>query len=707
MTEPDVHLAVRGAARAFEEALPPNQRKRLGQFFSGLQLGRLLAHLAISDDTRSAIDPMAGNGDLLDCIWQAASERGVSLTRLDGIEIDPDTALHCQQRLDTIIGTTGPKHTILTGSAFDSHHLNQLSTEAYDLVITNPPYVRYQSRTGKGARTPEVRSALLEGIEGRTSEAAAPVWKTLAKGYSGFSDLSIPSWLLAGLMVRPGGRLALVAPAIWRSRDYADVVRYLLLRCFSIESIVEDTQPGWFSDALVRTHLIVARRVDDDQVSLPLCARQDWPAAKWIRIAPLAANEHSLTGLAFPGNRSEARFASWVNAPDSEPIESIEWTSFDVAGEWSALHARACRRRWYKALETIDSEVLPLLSLKRATAAAYIPQPLLTIMPQSIQPDSLLTLEQAGIHVGQGLRTGCNAFFYVDACGSEKCGMVSVRGASALGSPEFHVPAGVLRPVVRGQADAQYLEQKKTLTGRILDLRQWILPEDLDAVLKAQALYKVCGKAMPQVMPDELAAFVRNAATQIVTGSGKRIPELTAVRTNVRNAGCRGQPPRFWYMLPDFSARHLPAAFMPRIIHRTPWAKPNGDPPIIIDANFSTFLLQDGADWTPHSLTALLNSVWCRTFVELLGTTLGGGALKLEATHLRQMLVPQLGRDEKRALAVEGKKLAHEKPDLQTKIDQIVLCAVIGNPDKALPKIANDMAAHAIALCNSRQKATP
>ncbi len=649
---------------------------------------------------------MAGNGDLLDATWQAASERGLSLARLDGIEIDPDTARLCQHRLDTIIGTTGPKHAVVAGSAFDARQLSRLGTDAYDLVITNPPYVRYQGRTGEGARTPELRTALIEEIEVRANGATALVWKTLAKGYSGLSDLSVPSWLLAGLMVRPGGRLALVAPATWRSRDYADIVRYLLLRCFSIEAIVEDTQPGWFSDALVRTHLIIARRIDDDQVCSPLGARKNWPAAKWIRVAPLAADGHALTGSAFPGNHSEARFASWVNAPDREPIEGIELTSFDVAREWAALHARACRRRWYKALEE-SIEELPLFSPTRTAVTAFLPQPLKEILPRSAQPDSLLTLEQAGIRVGQGLRTGCNAFFYVDACTREKSGMVLVRGSSALGAPDLHVPAGALRPVVRGQADAQYATQNDALTGRVLVLRQWVLPEDHDAVLAARSLYEVCGETMPQVMPEELAAFVRNAATRVVTGSDKRIPELTAVRTNVRAAGRREQPPRFWYMLPDFAPRHLPAAFMPRVIHRVPWAEPNGDPPVLIDANFSTLWPQDASDWTPYSLSALLNSIWCRTFIELFGTPLGGGALKLEATHLRQILVPQLGRDEKRALDVAGRLLARETPDLQATIDQIVLGAVIGGHEKMLPGIASDMASYASALCDARQRVMP
>src|SRR3546814_5146308 len=44
--------AIRSSARSFEESLPPAQRKRLGQFFTGLPLGALLAHLALDPVAR-------------------------------------------------------------------------------------------------------------------------------------------------------------------------------------------------------------------------------------------------------------------------------------------------------------------------------------------------------------------------------------------------------------------------------------------------------------------------------------------------------------------------------------------------------------------------------------------------------------------------------------------------------------------------------
>ena len=135
----------RAAARVYEAALPTAQRKMLGQFFTGVPLGKLLAHIALDSSTATVLDPMAGHGDLLDATWEAAEDRGIVIERLDGIEIDERTASVCRERLTRIVGThKSPLQHVLTGSAFDLGVVNQLRRGGYDLVITNPPYVRYQ-----------------------------------------------------------------------------------------------------------------------------------------------------------------------------------------------------------------------------------------------------------------------------------------------------------------------------------------------------------------------------------------------------------------------------------------------------------------------------------------------------------------------------------------------------------------------------------
>tara|TARA_R100000049_G_C1885475_1_gene40381 strand:+ start:43 stop:516 length:474 start_codon:yes stop_codon:yes gene_type:complete len=128
-------------------------------------------------------------------------------------------------------------------------------------------------------------------------------------------------------------------------------------------------------------------------------------------------------------------------------------------------------------------------------------------------------------------------------------------------------------------------------------------------------------------------------------------------------------------MIPDFKARHLPLVFVPRIIQDSPQAFENTYPPILVDANFSTFWSKNEI-WRPAALAAFLNSSWCRAVMEASGTSLGGGALKLEATHLRKMPVPNLGSSGRSKLVDMGER-ALSREGMQ-EVDRIVLGAVLG-----------------------------
>ena len=193
---------VRARALAYEQALPSGQRKCLGQYFSGLPLGKLLAHLALNEETTTVLDSMAGHGDLLDAAWEAAEQRGIRLQRLDGMEIDAPTALACKTRLAGLEGQAKPpKQRIITGDAFAPAAIAALPLRAYDLVITNPPYVRYQARQTDGGKLDAVRAGLAK-TNGAQSEPSRQIWHTLIEGYSGLADLSVPAWLQAASLVR-------------------------------------------------------------------------------------------------------------------------------------------------------------------------------------------------------------------------------------------------------------------------------------------------------------------------------------------------------------------------------------------------------------------------------------------------------------------------------------------------------------------------
>lgn len=690
--------ARRGAGESDDAA----RRKALGQFFTSPAVSRLLAHLALEPGIETVLDPMAGVGDLLDATIRAARERGVELRRVDGVEIDPAAADTCRRRLLEISqGATVRQCRIVAGDAFDPDTYQHLGSGSYDLVITNPPFIRYQAPT---SRNRYGRDQLVAIVGRSLSSEEREVWETLVNGYSGLADLSVPSVILAGALVRPGGRLALVMPATWRSREYGDVVRYLFLRCFRLEAVIEDTYPGWFSGALVRTQLIVARRRLPEEALVPLSCRTDWSSTLWVRISSDAASRDSLVGGAFEDSRPELAFVQWLERSAGDSRVGLEVRKISLADEWFDLLSRqdVVRKKWFRRLEGAYCS-LPLFSV-RDRQRGWIPDVLSDIVSIAGQAAEVASLLEAGIQVGQGLRTGCNKFFYVTETGREDDEFVRIRTSDLFKCWELKVPADALRPVLHRQSDMWKVAAGQLPDTRVLDLRGWVLPEDFERVLTALSRFKVHSIPVPKIMPDPLASFVRMAArTPVRTAAGKKlIPELSAVRTNVR-AKERDGIPRFWYMLPDFTDRHLPDVFVPRIIHEIPTVEANMEPPILIDANFST-LWTIARRWSRFALKALLNSTWCRACMEALGTPLGGGALKLEASHLKRIPVPKLTDELLRKLDALGRANPRDRR-VQVQIDLTVLEGLFpGIRDDRIVELTRELAARSEQLRSLRRR---
>jgi hypothetical protein len=197
-------------------------------------------------------------------------------------------------------------------------------------------------------------------------------------------------------------------------------------------------------------------------------------------------------------------------------------------------------------------------------------------------------------------------------------------------------------------------------------------------------------------MPKELAAFVRKAASADfgMNGIPRRLNELSAVSPNIRKGdSAKGIAPRFWYMLPDFAPRHQPDLLMPRVNGGTPKAWLVADRSVLVDANFAT-LRVNGSGLDAYALLALLNSAWCRAVLEYGASVMGGGALKVEAAHLRRLPIPKLSAAEWHRLAALGRCLEDDSKRIGD-IDRLVTSALLGHSaDKqereALSQLAED-----------------
>lgn len=180
--------------------LTDDRKKRYGQYFSGKNVANTLAGLIPEASTiKTVIDPMVGNGDMLEAII------GLNplIEKICGIDIDPLAVLACQDRI--------PAAEIFIGSAFERDEV--LCESGWDLVITNPPYVRYQllnSNEQYGLPSGDmIRENLKTMILKATfiDEDERSLLLKIANEYSGLADLAVPSWILCALITKKQGYL--------------------------------------------------------------------------------------------------------------------------------------------------------------------------------------------------------------------------------------------------------------------------------------------------------------------------------------------------------------------------------------------------------------------------------------------------------------------------------------------------------------------
>lgn len=656
------------------------RRKRLGQYFTGPRLARLLVAIAEGSRARSAIDPMSGIGDMLAEVNAVAPH-----AHLAGIEIDRSAYDVGCKRLSAVTDSLE----LIEGDAFNWSTISQLSGFSFDLIATNPPYVRYQTLVGGSpvasddavqSRSKSVRNGLFEICHHLPdlTDRDRKIFSSLIRGYSGLSDLAVPSWILCAMLTRVGSRLAVIVPHHWLTREYAYIVHYLLLKFFNILYVVEDAHRVWFEEAQVKTSLVVAERVGciSDilatsqgrfylDVSLPASAST--PGSEVGGLFPHA--QHPEKAFAEHLKRLRANEAAKVGDGFSIARRSLAQTLNDML-------QRCGHQKWFSECES----TLPGATVARKVAPfqARVPQSLLDLLPAPAH--RFTTLQALNVSVGQGLRTGANEFFYCELLGENEDEHLIAPGA-ALGLAPLWVPKAVLRPVLRRQSELSgaYIVSPEELKGRVLVLDRFIHPHDLAKLGGARSLF-ADGHCL-NVMSPALVQLVSTAAgTNVGSPSEpKFIPEMSAVRTNTRNGVNLGKA-RFWYMLPSFARRHLPDLLVPRINYRHPKAVINAPEKVVIDANFSTLWLNEGATITPHALLAFLESSWTIAAMELSATVLGGGALKLEAAHIRHLPIPDLSAQDWSLLTKLGEQLVREASaaPIITEIDALITRVAFG-----------------------------
>ncbi len=173
-----------------------SKEKSLGQYFTPSIVAQLMIDL-ISDGSkeRRILEPSAGKGIFLEILTN------MDYRNLTGIEIDP---------------------LIANQSSFSLHVGNFFDfpiTEKFDIVIGNPPYIRWKNLS------PNQRQYL----------SSSSFWH---KRMSGLTDILQPFIFRSVDHLKPGGELIFITPMFWMQTLHAEPLRRFLLEQGTIELVI-------------------------------------------------------------------------------------------------------------------------------------------------------------------------------------------------------------------------------------------------------------------------------------------------------------------------------------------------------------------------------------------------------------------------------------------------------------------------------------
>lgn len=248
-------------------------RKARGAFFTPPALAEYVSDWAVRSAQDRVLEPSCGDAEfLLAALRRMRAVAGTTETvpHLDGVELHEPSAAAARSRLRA----AGVEGTVRTGDFFAVE-----PTGSYDVVIGNPPYIRYQDFTGE-ARAKSLAAALRAGVN----------LTRLASSWAAFTVHS-------ALFLKPGGRLGLVLPAELLSVNYAAEVRRFLMERFARVDLVlfeERVFPGVQEEVVLlladgygagptdECHIYQTRTAQTlSTTAVPRAWRPEDPSAKW------------------------------------------------------------------------------------------------------------------------------------------------------------------------------------------------------------------------------------------------------------------------------------------------------------------------------------------------------------------------------------------------------------------------------------------
>lgn len=201
----------------------PNSEKLRGGYYTPKPIADFLAKWAINSNTAKVLEPSCGNGNILESIVEVFHNLNLSNSeienRLYGVEVDPIEAKKSVKRLNEV-GLKNASYQIHNGDFFNYCKKQLLENKFFDVVIGNPPFIRYQN--------------FLE--EHRV--IAFELMQQAGLNPNRLTNSWVPFLIASSLLLKKDGRLAMVIPAELFQVNYTAETRRFLSKFYSSITII-------------------------------------------------------------------------------------------------------------------------------------------------------------------------------------------------------------------------------------------------------------------------------------------------------------------------------------------------------------------------------------------------------------------------------------------------------------------------------------
>ncbi|HDH06795.1 MAG TPA: hypothetical protein ENF87_00320, partial [Thermoproteales archaeon] len=253
--------------RLYEELIPQEERRKLGEFYTPKPIAEFMTKWAIRTPEDTVLDPGVGSGiflvESLSRLVGLGKEAREALLQLYGIDINPLAVL--MSTINLLIRAGGSEPKIFWADFLKINKLTApmigLDQVEFDVILCNPPYTRHHELE------PLYKVKIKKMIE---VELGEPISK--------LSSLYLYFFIHAISFTKPGGRIAFITPSEWMENNYGNMLRRLLSRKLHVNTLILfDNKTPVFPKVVTRTCIILAENIKCKEKTLLLKLRK-WPS---------------------------------------------------------------------------------------------------------------------------------------------------------------------------------------------------------------------------------------------------------------------------------------------------------------------------------------------------------------------------------------------------------------------------------------------